>query len=96
MRPMAKPSRPSDADDPLPATDRQLEGRVNTLQRLLRADPRIVSPDSLVWMLGYILSQRERYAGLMDAAADELEELGSDCVELVALLRAYAALGRRP
>lgn len=93
---MARPSPRPPASDALAATDRQLEARLNVLRRLLAADPSIVDHTSLVWVVGYLLSQRARYAIVMAGAAQELEELGSDRAELIALLKDYAALDGEP
>jgi hypothetical protein len=86
------PEKPKAPDDPLAQIDRILERRLRDTGKLLARDPELVDRETLIWLLGAILNQRERYASLMRGAARELRDQGSDKAELITLLEQYGTI----
>jgi hypothetical protein len=78
--------------DALSQTDRAIEQRLRNVGVLLKRDPELVDKESLIWLLGALLSQRDRYSVVLKQGARELASLESDKHELIALMTAYAEI----
>ena len=75
--------------DELSEVDRQLEKRIRDVGHILARNAEPVDRETLIFLLGALLNQRDRFGQLMRAAAHELDDIGCDKAELIVLLKAY-------
>lgn len=79
-------------NDALSQTDREIEKRVRNIGILLQRNPELVEREELIWLLGALLGQRDRFRSTLKQAVVELKGLESEAHDLIDVMTAYAEI----